>query len=294
MNKKLLLCILAMVIGGITGIIIYFSISDNDDELNDTQIMVEHSDLPNPVKVDPQKNPLMYDFLDGSLGYRWKSLNQDGSVKYPNWDEWGYCFLIALNSQIPDKIYFERYCWGEYTLLPPLAGEIYSLVLNEQQRYNVSQMLQNMDQNRILKEEDWYFFIVSDYSDMTLSTAEYDSMNSDYWWAGIDFTNYLSGEPGGAMKIRVENGDGYPTDWLREEPFRSRLLEEGLDLSWEWWDENWLYSHKFYHLNEKEIDIEIIGYDKYLVNGEVGGPLTLNGDQLKIFLEVNKYDPVTE
>lgn len=225
----------------ISSIILF--IGKNDEESSETSYDSKIS-LPNINTVDYRSNPLMYDFLNGSLGYCYKE---------SNFVNFGPFFAILRYNDSYDTIFISYYNYAEKVTLPILGTEIMTLNANAGD-YNSQSLEQSMNGLSSLKrfeEDDYTLYVVSETEDLNLNSV----------WGSIKFLDSGSlltrfNPKNGPMYERIyTNGLGWPTEWLRsDEYFINALKEEGVDITNSFFDRYSLYSCLKFKTNKEDVD----------------------------------------
>ena len=211
-----------------------------------TVVSDKKTNLPLASEVDPDKNPIMSDFVRGSLTYKWNK----------NLSEYGFFYAIMINEkdlketldgkyENSDKkrtIYVSKYIYGQKYTYPIIGSTIYEFAMNKETAENINKFVNNMSSNRVFKEDGWKMAIVSSEN---IHDPKNKNQNYDYTtkngstdeWAGLNFSKVVQDENRPLDMYKVVYGDfGWPTEWLRKEPYNKNMKLEGYNVNDPFWD----------------------------------------------------------
>lgn len=257
------------------------SVKKGNEGNGDNYIYKEGYDLLDISLVDQVSMPVLWDFLNGSMG--WKS---DVDVTGLG------CmfFAVAFNDKNPDSIYVSYYGYGEEIILPPCGTVPLKKVLLDTDVIAVKNAISTMSDERVYEQGEWTVVLVNEHS--SYDDRVYDSLDNNYRWAGVSFVGMNEWNPG-PMQRYIDEGDGYPTDWLRKETFVNNLYIN--DIYDEFWDHYRveqvikMWKKEESHEQEASLVIKITQYGRLDVEYE-GNSFKLNKEDLNYFLEVNGYE----
>lgn len=203
---------------------------DNDDDIcvgDEDLSSAEAIPLPDAQSLTPA-TPLLYDFVNGCLDWH-VPINR--SEVYSE-------FYIMRNRYAPSWLYTVLYdSQNDYTL-PPVGQEIIRMGILPEQVEALEEAVTKLPSERVLREGDWELLLLE------LSSEDGTTgFNSEGKWAGFSTRSFgvLQSHSDGDTLPFLKDGSGWPTEWLRREPYCSLLLErQGLNMVNHWWD-NWSY-----------------------------------------------------
>lgn len=192
------------------------SVTDNTEEISsggEGEIEAEQEveekieffeELPTLEDVDPEKYPMMYDFLYSAPGYKMTSI-ENGCFKF------GSCFIIAKNEK-KDILYVERYeaVGGDY--FPILGSAPVTYELSDADTFY--DYYNRLDKKNVIEENGWQFIFL-DYV-----FSEQEIYNGVYYydgsWGGINLLELCPSAIGGLMYNEIyEENKGWPMEWIR-------------------------------------------------------------------------------
>ena len=273
-NKLLVLigCFLALT--AIIGVIIF---SKNNEKEENIDRIISTTGLPSISEINVNDSPILYDFVNSSIGYKSDINSKD----------FGFYYVIALNKEDKENVFIEYYSYGEKMTFPSLgtAPKKYSIEGLEE---SFKDFFTKIDKNRIYHEGDWTFIFVSQYNDNQM--GQFDSCDAIGRWGGIDFIKAFETIEIGKMQKTIESGVGWPTDWLRKEPYLTTMILEGYDMNDPFWTKYNINSSKIYYTKSDEeikVYVDQLNSFKLKYNGEW---VYLKEDQLKVFLKEQGVD----
>lgn len=160
---------------------------------------------------------LVYDFLNSCLDWH-VSIHRDEF--YSDW-------YILRYDECPDVLYVDWYVIQDSYTLPPRGSAIETHELSTAELEVIEEMLSDLSEDHVVHDNGWTLYMLTDDSLDTL----YD--NDLSIWSAESYTN-------GPELPFLADGTGYPTEWLRREPYATKLRNEGVDIQSAWWDE-WNY-----------------------------------------------------
>lgn len=253
------------------------NVIDSDDE------QASWGHVPALQEVDYDKSPLLYDFLNSSLGYKW-----DHKVG----DEFGDSFyLLGMNKNYPDELYGSWYTVAEKLTFPIIGTYPVCINLNDNEIKSVNDTLKKVDDNRKFDEGDWKFFIITDDSTNKNDPNYY---NTEHIWAGVKLNKLIIQETP-LMRKTIDGGLGWPTKWLRKDPYIDTMKNAGYNMNDEFWDK-YNIGQKLTYVSKDNPDqsvvISIEGLDYYKIDKDLhGNELILNTKKdLDIYLQVNNLE----
>ena len=273
-NKLLVLigCFLTLI--AIIGVIIF---SKNNEKEENIDRIISTTGLPSISEINVNDSPILYDFVNSSIGYKSDINSKD----------FGFYYVIALNKEDKENVFIEYYSYGEKMTFPSLgtAPKKYSIEGLEE---SFKDFFTKIDKNRIYHEGDWTFIFVSQYNDNQM--GQFDSCDAIGRWGGIDFIKAFETIEIGKMQKTIESGVGWPTDWLRKEPYLTTMILEGYDMNDPFWTKYNINSSKIYYTKSDEeikVYVDQLNSFKLKYNGEW---VYLKEDQLKVFLKEQGVD----
>ena len=263
----------------ILGTFIYFNFLKKNDNKNTEDLKVTDSiiNLPKLSSIDKNKYPLLYDYVNSSLGK-----NYDKDKLY--FTEYNTFYAIMTNDDYKDYAWGELYTYGEYISLPILGLKPIKIKIRDLNAFK--DYTSKISANRKYKEGKWNLYIVSLYKN---SNNQYDyckEVNYSYNWAGIELdTNFDKSDNGLAYKNIYDLGQGWDTKWLRKDIFVKIVKESGLNINDKFFDRyNYLQVLK-YKNNKKEIKVQVTQLDNFKLEISKDNYVDLKEYELKEYLK---------
>lgn len=304
-NKKLFKIIAIALLGSIIILCVFMFIrnikdSKNDDEIEKPTKYIQKVDLPSLSEIDRESNPMLYDFVNSSLGYQYHQENE--------FTDYGFFYAILINNKNfnnQKRMYIEYYSDNGYSAYPKLGTAPKNMDLNDQEIKQIDNFRSKVSKNRIIKEGDYSLYIITRYgAGIATNDSANDNDNNNYnsynycdganRWAGLDFNDLKleSIDNYGQMYYTIyENGIGWPTEWLKLEPFKTNLINEGYDITNSFWNKYNIGSYKIYldtTDNNKEYKVYVEQFDRFRITYK-DNTFRLNEEQLNQFLETYKW-----
>ncbi len=280
MKRKLIYITLVVVIFFATGITyVTYNVQSKTEEIN------KKEELPELSSIDSQKSPMLWDFINGSMTYK---------TDIDDIEQYGAYYLI-LKEDDEDYIYISNYDHGAYIIAPDLGSDPEKVKLNEEQLKLFDEYTSKMSKSRVFKEGEYNFYFISNLPN-EFDENQYDRVDEFNIWAGIDFTPYYGenamNNPGNMNKEIYEKGLGYPTEWLRKEPYRTTMKEyEYINVDSEFWDDyNWKQRIIIKKGDEtKEVKVEFTNMFEVPFGDETD---TLTKEQFEQYVEFEGWEQV--
>ena len=201
--------------------------------------------LPPLESVTVEDSPLLYDFMHRCLGWHVSPT--------------GY-FFVLHNITTPNILYSSTYTTQGQVVFPTVGDAVARAELSEKQLEGYRTILRNAGESDIYPEGDWVLLSVTPYMkefaqlDITFTTVEGQSEENPF----------------------VSSGEGWPTEWLRREPYASAIKEAmGLNVSDSWWD-TWRYLGKYDLIPTPSsssvlpASVVVTGYDRFTYTDKDG------------------------
>lgn len=186
---------------------------DNDPVVSVTPTEAPITELPALEDIDPNTQPLLYDFVAGCLDWH-ISIHRDTIDSD---------FYLLRHKSNPSLIWTDWYIIQGGYATPPLGSKIERIDLSRREADALNSAIKNIPEEYILDINGWQLVICAGEAARVL-TANNIPLRTNYKYAEIP-------DP-----IFIQDGSGWPTDWLRREPYNSRLQESGISMDDEWWD----------------------------------------------------------
>ena len=242
-----------------------FKNKNNDVEINDIY-KANNYNLPSINTIDYNENPMLYDFLNGSLGYNFDKniIPNNGN----NFTEYGTYFAILQENNHKDYAFISYYNEPEEIILPILGTDIYNCKIENFEKFYNS--ITSISKNRVFNENyngnSYTMYIVSLYN-INNSKNNYDYcslLGNNIFWGGINLTQIQMNLKPGIMSEKITN-NGWPSEWLRKEPFINTVKKLGLNMYESFWDENNYLQTKIYKSTkgEKDLLVKTVNENKY-------------------------------
>lgn len=275
MKKKFIIIFISFI--SIVCLFFYFTIfSKKEDKHVNKNNETSKIELPNISQINDLKNPILYDFVNSSISYK---SNIDIS-------KYGFYFAILQNKNDKENIFVEYYTYAEKLTYPSLGTPPKKIKLNQNDINSIENFKSKLSKNRVFKEGDWTLLIISQYNDNKEEQFNYcDKIGR---WAGLDMNQFVNSEIG-LMQKTIESGFGWPTKWLRKEPFVETMLKEGYNVKDEFWDKYNIKSYKIYKKNDEELKVEVVQLDRFKFKYN-GNNINLNEKQLNEFLKKEGWE----
>lgn len=272
-NKIVLFIFILLVIICIINI---FNRKGNTTE-NRNEITVADG-LPRLSQVDSDKNPMLFDFLNSSITYKMNNVE--------NIDKIGFYYALLQNKHNKKDIYVEYYNYAESLVYPTIGSKPKALTLNKEQISNIDNFASKMSKNRVFEEGDWVMYLISEYN---AGDNQYDYCDNIGRWGGIDMKQFQSNDKG-LMYELVNSGFGWPTEWLRKEPYINTMKKQGYDVNDSFWDQYNVGSYKIYKRNihgtleDEELKVQVVQLNQFQFKLD-DNDVKLNEEQLKLYLQ---------
>lgn len=172
------------------------------------------TELPDIEDVQIGSEPLLYDFLCGCLDWH-ISIHRDtiDSDLY-----------ILRHSSSPNILYTDWYIIQSGYTTPPQGSTIERYVLNQRDLDTFESALNNIPDEYKVTHGEWQLIIYAGEAARVLNMTRL-TFRSAHRYAE------------GRVPPFVSDGTGWPTEWLRREPYVSRLRDiSAIDMSDSWWD----------------------------------------------------------
>lgn len=175
--------------------------------------------LPALDTVTVESNPLLYDFMNGCVDWHVHVFDReyDGGLR------------VMWHDSSPNIVYVDNYIVQAGFTTPPMGQKIERHELSSRDAKVFHDVVNKSADNLSFKEGEWNLFVVAGSEVRRL----YDE-NIELWSA----MDYTTGNP----RPFLEDGSGWPTEWLRREPYVTYLREnQGVDMNDPFWDMFQLY-----------------------------------------------------
>lgn len=248
------------------------------DDSEDTRV----TELPDAQTVSAEETPLLYDFTHGCLDWH-VPIHRDSLASD---------FYIMRHKTCPEVLHCDWYVTQSGFTTPPLGSKITSVEIDPQYLDSIEKLIAKFPSERRITEGEWELLILNTYDENGVY-----GFNSDGKWGLMTPKMFvvLQGYTDGLFSQRMQSGAGWPTEWLRKEPYATLLMQdEGIYIDDPWWD-TWTYQ-KHYMLASSETG-EYRGYmttpgeDRYVLydseyNQDHRG-LELSGYELLITMDTD-------
>lgn len=281
-NKKIFVALGAIAVLAI----VTLSVLQNKPKKKDMpKVVTDSLSLPSLVSINVNDQPLLWDYVYGSLGYH-------TSVHQTSYDPF---FAIIYKPEKPDAIWISFYTWAQGLYLPSLGTEPQKCELNEQNKKLLEQWSASMLDDHKFKEGDWQLLIIEE-SWIPNSENEYDRLDSSYRWIGIDFLPYNRMDKYSQAYTEIyDKGLGFDTAWLRKDEWIEPLNNFGINIQDDFFDEWRLYSTtRYWKIGEnRSSSVPITAYVENMDDLRVtdgGRVYNLRSDELAMMLRVRGYE----
>lgn len=235
--------------------------------------------LPDPTVIDEKKTPVMWDFVNGTLGYK-SDFTSNG----------GYNWAIAIpNTVLSGSTYdiFVSPYFSQDTPEPSLGGKPELVTLTPDEASVFKKYVENISPSNKTEEGDYTFIRFNEISE---NNNEYDKAilqpDATYTYANIKLPMRDTSKLG-ILAQKIYDGYGYPQDYLMKEPYEQRILTmKYVDITTDFFEANNYLSYKTYTAKDKSvIKVKVTGNDQYTAYENNSKLFEMNGEQLKQFLE---------
>lgn len=303
-NKKYIIIILILFVIIITIILLNNILINSNNNNNNSISNIDkiYEELPKLDAINCDKTPLLYDFVNSSIGYHF-SLEDDKTMTKMG----SYYVMFYNNKNIKDTktVYIEYYTFGEKIIRPILGSKPYKITLTNEQINNILSKIDEIKSyKKYVKENNYSAIFISQYiydielnysnidSEKFINTVCCDEMGR---WNGIDFNNYSYSEHGLMYEDIYNNGLGWPTDWLIKDQWYDIMSKNGYDMNNDFWKKYNIESFKIYKSDkttapnkELKIYVEQLNRFKFRYNDNDIW-IRVNEDQLKEVLQTYGY-----
>lgn len=170
--------------------------------------------LPGLSSIDPAMQPLLYDFVAGCLDWH-TSIHRDtiDSDLY-----------LLRNLQTPEVIYTDWYAIQGGFTVPPTGTIVESITLHKRDVTRFDTIAAGIPEEYKVQDGDWQLIIYAGEAAKALNQLDI-VFRDTFEWQDSRLPPFL------------EDGTGWPTEWLRREPYATRLATESeIDMQDQWWD----------------------------------------------------------
>lgn len=207
--------------------------------------VVKVRELPNPESLSYTETPLLYDFVHGCLDYH-APIRRDLIESE---------FYIMRHSSCPEVLHCDWYMIQEDYAMPPLGSRITSVEIDPEYLESIEPLIEKLPAERRLVEGDWELLLLTLYDE-----AGVCGFDDDGKWGEMTPRMFavLQAYTDGLFKQEVNAGAGWPTEWLRREPYCEKMsVLPVLKLEDSWWD-SWVFRKQYSIV--READGEVLGY----------------------------------
>lgn len=191
--------------------------------------------LPNKSEVKADTQPLLYDFVFGCL---------DWHVPINRIDIDSDLYLMR-NVNLPGTVYTDWYPIQAGFTVPPLGSEIETVELTQRQLDVFDTLVASFPEGYVLREGDWELIICAGDAARTLKQYDFN-FRGKYKYTEARVPPF------------IVMGTGWPTEWLRREPYCTALKEAGINIDDAWFD---LFNYRAeYPLLQDDGTVTIEGY----------------------------------
>ncbi len=172
------------------------------------------TELPPIEKIGPVESPLLYDFVCGCLDWH-VSIHRDvlDSDLY-----------ILRHTSSPEILYTDWYIMQSGYTTPPQGSKVERVTLKPRELDAFDSALTNISDEYKVRDGEWELIIYAGEAARVLNDTQ------------ITF-RIRHGYAEGRVPPFITDGSGWPTDWLRQEPYLTRLRETSdIDMTDVWWD----------------------------------------------------------
>lgn len=169
--------------------------------------------LPEETEISPVKHPLLYDFIVGCLDWH-VSINR-GVLESD--------LYLMRNTKAPETIYTDWYPIQAGYTVPPLGSKVETVELSVRQLDMYNTVVSEIPEAYVLREGDWELVIYA--GDAARAFQQYDfDFRSKYRYTDARVPPFIA------------SGAGWPTEWLRREPYCASMREAGIEILDGWFD----------------------------------------------------------
>lgn len=246
--------------------ILLFTFS-NDIKINNT--------LPSINNVNIETQPMLYDFMNGSLG---KYYDEDFS-------DYGFFLALLYDESNPSFINTSYYSYGEGVVFPILGTSVKTIEIDDIELFISNANKVDIDRTFIEEQNTLYILPVDDNS------KDFNNYVVNGEWAGITLMENEILEHGMEYQSIYVKGDGWSTEWCRKEPYSSYIEQFAyVDINNEFWDRYSYHSVKEYVCEDFSIKVKVINNDYFEVIYSDGNKINANE---RIVKEIIEHDNLT-
>lgn len=278
--------------------------TDNNVQLN----IKEEAKLPDLSMINSDQNPIMYDFVNSSLTYKWNDVLVRSDNNLTLLENLGMFYAVFYKNEDMSSIFIENYNYGEKITTPLLGTKPIEVKINNQQKESILKAIEegNISKNRIYNETftsgnndfdgNWTLLLISeDLNGLDEPKSSYVSNSMEIpTWCGIPIGEVKTQAKMGLMYNTIyEKGMGFPTEWIKKEPYKSNMLEfSGINIEDPFWN-NFNYMQKI-HCKSKvakanDIDIQVVQLERFQVKINKKNE-KLNMREIYLWLENNEFE----
>lgn len=207
--------------------------------------------LPEIVSTDINKSPILYDFINTSMG-----IYSDVEV-----EDYGYYYAICYKDNNYSDLYLSRYLYGSSEITPTIGSKIVSIAINEKDYSKFENAISRMDDNRVIQEGDYTFAFVSFWN----GGVHGKHNEAGFEWDGIELEELIHlGWTESELQEKI-NVEGYPTSWIRIDRYANAINSWwDVDVMDDFWDRYNYLQRKSYKAPDGEMfDFIISGVDEF-------------------------------
>lgn len=171
-------------------------------------------DLPLKETVNCEETPLLYDFLYSCLDWHVPVLVEKTDP----------CMYLLRHDSTPNILYVSWYVVQNGYSLPPAPCAYERRELTVEELDTLNKVWFSLPSEYLVREGEWELCIYGGEAVEPLEST------------GIRFWT-MQGYPEGTTRPFLEDGTGWPTEWLRREPYVTNIKERlGIDMNDPFWD----------------------------------------------------------
>lgn len=248
----------------------------HEEKIDNTEIVQKESnqdtDLPKPQDVKDD-TPILFDFVNSTLGFK----SDIDATKH-----WNEIFVVKTPK---GNYHMESYTNVSGHATPIWGSKVYHVKLKSDVEFD--RALNNLPDTHKFTEGDYKFYLIP-MNEVGLD-GKFGGEDISFITIGYDAT--LTTDEGYYYK-NIYSKFGWPTKWLRKEPYKEEILKIlFIDMNDEFWNNHNLNEITVYKgHNLPDLEVQTVDVDLYEYSGYDGDRVRVNEKQLKKALADMGYE----
>lgn len=268
-------------------LILVISMTGCGKEIQEAKIIEHKEDLVIPSS-DYITTPMFYDFINGSLGYKWEYMNEDLA------NNLGYFYAVMFLDSNPNMALVSSYKWKDEITTPPLGSKYILIELNEDELSVWNNKFESFPDDRRYFEKTEIYGKEVNLSMYLISELDFNNPEAEYL---LDSTGRFGNVQIAEEVFNKESemyysiygvkgeklGVGWDIEWLRK--YKKSMEKLGIDVENEFWDKySYLGQISYYDKSGDELIVTVSQYNEFKFTSKSGNENSLTYDQLEIYL----------